>query len=240
MRRQLPVLLVLLLGACFPESPPADNTGAEPEDTLPAPPFSLETLPPDSPVPERPAATQPARPAQRTDTISIEGMPQEERLTLVRSPAEFIPPFSTYVPAGMRAEFMPGDSTPSVRFVAAFAGRVNPEAYLQVRVYPRGAAELVVRQAADAYLRGRDPRQDNVRESERWPWAIDGYDFSYGGQEGTAYFIGTMAIARHGNRYLHVLAHYPGEYGDGMGPRVERILREWRWEDDGAMLTVGR
>jgi hypothetical protein len=237
MRRHLPIIL-LLAAACVPETPPAES-GGEPEDTLPAPPFNLETLPADSAAPVQRADSLPARPEARTDTIEVEGSPQVERLTLVRSPEGFAPPFTTYVPPGLRAEFLAGDSTPSVRFTAAFAGRVNPDAYLQVRVYPRGTAELFARQSVDSYLRGRDPRQDNVRASTRWPWAIDAWDFSYGGDAGTP-FVGSIALVRHGDRFLHVLAHYPAEYGDGMGPRVAAILREWRWEDDGTSLTAAR
>jgi hypothetical protein len=236
MRRHPLPLIALLLAACFPDAP-AEQFGESAEDTLPAPPFSVETLPPESLAAAPRTGRLPARPETRTDTVHIEGTAQPERLTLVRSPEGFQPPFSTYVPPGLRTGFMAGDSTPSARFVAAFGGTVNNDAYLQVRVYPPGSSEVVARNAVDAYLRGRDPRQDNIRESERWPWAREAYDFSYGGEGGTELFVGTMAIARHGNRFLHVLVHYPAEYGDGMGPRVEKILREWRWEDDGSRLT---
>ncbi|HSJ14171.1 MAG TPA: hypothetical protein VK939_07140 [Longimicrobiales bacterium] len=239
MRRALPLLLLFLLAACAPDAPD-EQALDEPEDTLPAPPFNLETLPPDSLSTDGGTDSPPPRPEVRVDTIHIEGTAQPERVALVRSPPAFRPPFSTYVPAGLRTEFMAGDSTPSVRFLAEFGGQLNPEAYLQVRIYPPGAAELVARNAVDAYLRGREPRQDNITESSRWTWAIDAYDFSYGGQARTTHFVGSIAIARHGNRYLHVLVHYPAEYGDGMGPRVEQILREWRWEDDGRMLISGR
>jgi hypothetical protein len=159
-------------------------------------------------------------------------------LTLVRSPEWFRPPFSTYVPPRMRTDFVADDATPSVRFAAAFDGSVSPDAYLQVRLYPPGAAELVAQQEVDAYLRGRSPRQDPITQSDRWPWALDSYGFAYGGEGGTQRFVGAMAIARHGNRFLHVLTHYPAEYGDGMGPRVAQILDEWRWEDDGSFLTA--
>lgn len=235
--RFLHLALLMALAACTAEPPADDDATIEPEDTLPSPPFSVETLPPDSLVDVQHPDSLPARPPVLRDSIGIEGMVQPERLTLVKSPAGFRPPFSTYLPSQMRAEFSVNDSAPSVRFVAEFGGQRNPDAYLQVKLYPRGSAELVPRTAIDVYLRGRDPRQDNVQESGGWPWTIAAYDFQYGGSAAASGFMGTIGLARHGNRYLHVLAHYPADYGDGIGPRIERILREWRWEDDGAPLV---
>lgn len=232
------LILSLLLGACGSGQPPAEDAPAD--DSVPSPPYNLETLPQDSTVAVARRDSLPPRPAVLEDSISIEGMAQAERLTLVRSPAGFSPPFTTYLPSQMRVDFVASDTTPSVRFVAAFAGRTNPEAYLQVRLYPPGAAELVARTAVDTYLRGRDPRQDNVHPSEGWQWTIDAYDFQYGAGPQQSGFMGTIGIARHGNRFFHVLAHYPAEYGDGVGPRFERILREWRWEDDGSRLVPAR
>lgn len=234
MLRALTTLLALLLAGCSPDRPADGN--AVPEAS-PAPPFSMETLPPDSPAPVRPAEQLPTRPPVLQDSVPIEGDWQRERLTLVRSPSGFDPPFSTYVPEGLRTEFLVGDSTPSVRFVAAFAEKVNPDAYLQLRLYPPGATELVVRTAVDAYLRGRAPRQDRFAPSSGWPWSIGAWDFDYTEGRTPIHYIGTIAIARHGNRYLHVLAHYPAEYGDGVGPRFHRLLQEWRWEDDGSRLV---
>lgn len=236
------LLLSILATACFPEEEaPADPGAAEePEDTIPAPPYSLETLPPDSQVPVQRRDSLPERPAVLTDSIRIEGMAQAERLTLVRSPEGFAPPFTTYLPSQMKVDFVVSDTAPSVRFIAAFAGKVNPQAYLQVRLYRPGVAELVPRTEIDVYLRGRDPRQDNVTPSQGWPWTIAAYDFQYGAGPRQSGFIGTIALGRHANRFYHVLAHYPAEYGDGIGPRIHRILSEWRWEDDGSWLVPRR
>lgn len=233
-REVLVILPLLALAACSSGSP-AGRNGSAP-DTLAGPPFSIETLPPDSVAPMAPPHPLAKRPAVRADSVRIEGMWQHDRLTLVRSPQGFAPPFSTYLPAGLRVDFVTSDTDPAVRFMAAFAGRVNPEAYLQVRLYPPGASELLVRSSVDAYLRERDPREEHVRPSGGWPWTVAAWDFDYGEGRANERFIGTIGIARHGNRFLHVLAHYPAEYGDGVGPRFHRILQEWRWEDDGSGL----
>lgn len=239
--RQL-LLLTLLAGGCFPEEEAAVDSSApeELEDTIPAPPYSLETLPPDSLVPVQRRDSLPQRPAVLLDSIRVEGASQSDRLTLVRSPAGFSPPFTTYLPSQMKVDFMASDTAPSVRFVAAFGGRTNPEAYLQVRVYRPGVAELVPRNEIEVYLRGRDPRQDNVTPSQGWPWTLAAYDFYYGAGPQQSGFMGTIGLGRHANRFFHVLAHYPAEYGDGIGPRIHRILTEWRWEDDGSWLVPRR
>lgn len=227
----------LPLAACGPE-PDREVAETDPEDTLPAPPFSLETLPPDSLAPIVRRDSLPPRAEVLTDSIRIEGMAQPERLTLVRSPAGFAPPFSTYLPSQLKVEFATNDTAPAVRFVAAFAGQVNAEAFLQVRFYPPGSAELVAQAAVDAYLGGRDPRQASVSPSGAWPWSLGAYDFQYGAGPGQSGYMGTIGIGRHGNRFFHVLAHYPADYGDGVGPRFHRIMEEWRWEDDGSRLVA--
>jgi hypothetical protein len=43
-------------------------------------------------------------------------------------------------------------------------------------------------------------------------------------------------IARHEERRVRLVSHYPAEYGDGMGPRIARILSHWRWEDTGTSI----
>ena len=239
MRYALVVLaaVTVCMAGCGPE-PARDVADSDPEDTLPPPPYSLETLPPDSLAPVVRRDSLPPRPEVLTDSIRIEGMAQAERLTLVRSPAGLEPPFTTYLPSGMKVEFAVNDTAPSVRFVAAFAGQVNADAFLQVRFYAPGSAELVARNAVEVYLRGRDPRDESVVRSGGWPWTIDAWDFQYGAGPRQSGYMGTIGIARHANRFFHVLAHYPADYGDGLGPRIQRILQEWRWEDDGSPLVA--
>ena len=235
MKGNLIAAALLLLGAGCRQDSGAGNARAA--DTVPSPPYSVETLPPDSVLPPAPQRELPARPRALADSVLVEGMWQPEQLTLVRAPAGFEPPFTTYLPSGLEVSFNVNDSTPSVRFVAAFAGRVNPAAYLQVRLYPPGSAELVVRSAVDTYLRGLNPREDRVHPTETWPWGLAAWSFQAGGPPADSVMLGRVGIARHGNRFLHVIAHYPAEYADGIGPRFQRILREWRWEDDGARLA---
>jgi len=226
--------LAILLAACAPDEAPQTAAAG---DSVAGPPFSQATLPPDSTAPPPVARPLPPRPQVLADSVRIEGEWQRDELRLVRSPDGFEPPFTTYLPSGLQVDFETSDSTPSVRFVAAFAGHVNPDAYLQLRLYPEGIAELAVHSAVEAYLGGRDPRGNGVSPSQGWPWTIEAWDFQYGAGPDQGGFMGTIGIARYGNRFFHALAHYPAEYGDGMGPRFHRILQEWRWEIDGARLV---
>jgi hypothetical protein len=234
MSHRLAAAALLLLLACTSRDAPPARTAA---DNSGGPPYSVETLPIDSPVPPPAPRPLPPRPEVRHDSVRIEGDWQRSRLRLVRSPAGFQPPFSTYLPVGLEVEFEPADSTPAVRFVAAFDGRRNPEAYLQVRLYAPGSPELEVRTAVEAYLTGRDPRRNRVTPSQGWPWSVAAWDFQYGAGPEQSGYLGTIAIGRYGNRFFHVLAHYPADYGDGVGPRFHRIIQEWRWELDGARLV---
>lgn len=227
---------LMALGCGRERSAPVQRTG----DTL-APPYNSNTIPPDSPLPPAPTLLLPRRASVLLDSVRIEGDIQPERLTLVSAPPAFSPPFSTYVPEGLNVEFDAiSDTAASVRFIAAFAGQVNRAAYLQVRLYRPGAAELPARNAVESFLRGRDPRGHAVQSTDRWPWSVATWHFQYSASSTQGGFLGSIALARHGNRYLHVLAHYPAEYGDGVGPRFQRILEEWRWEDDGEWLIPRR
>jgi hypothetical protein len=187
----------------------------------------------------------PHRAELREDTLVIEGVPEPALLRLVRAPDPVAAPFTTYVPEGIDTEFEEGGDSAGVRFTAAFAGMREPNAYMHVRLYPPGERPDP-HEAASAFLRTRRPQDHPVdggevdepyEQVEPPAWGDVAYAFQYRG-EGGAHFVGRIVLARHGARQFHVLTHYPAEYGDGLGPRFERILAEWRWEDDGEMLTA--
>jgi hypothetical protein len=169
----------------------------------------------------------PDRPETREDTIMIEGMPEIERVTLVRSPAGVGAPFSTYVPSGLRTEFRT-EGAGAVRFSAAFGGTANPAAYLHVQFHAPGAPQPAVSDVvANATLASVE-----ARPAERPSWALDARTFAYRGTDGVR-VTGRAMTGEHAGRYFHVVVHYPEEYADGMGPRIDRIFRHWRWEDTG-------
>jgi hypothetical protein len=223
-------LLLVLLVACG-----GDDAAQAPEPAPGAPPFTDATLPEQPPGSPAAAGALPARPEQVTDTIRVEGMPEALRLVLLRSPDGFRPPFSTYVPADMRATVESTGDSAAVRVAAQFGGIAEPNAYIHIRSYPPGQTLTQVQQNVRGFLRSREPWGDEAGPTDRPQWAQEAYAFSYSGDRGVRY-VGRAIIAHRNGRFFHVLTHYPAEFGDGFGPRAQAVLRHWRWEDDGTTL----
>lgn len=182
------------------------------------------------------------RPATRTDTIFLEGMAEPMEFQLFRTPDGFPLHFSAYVPEDMEADVLEDDAA-AVRFMAAFGGQRNPEAFLHVYVHPTGTDP----QTAVGTMRsfgasrgipvsmGIEPLPE-PEATQRMPWADRGFGFRYQGDDG--WIVGSMGLGSHDGRLFHVITHYPEEYGDGFGPRSAKILETWQWED-GTSLADG-
>jgi hypothetical protein len=246
-RHALATLLAAAILACGEAAPrdavpPVDTTETRQAPISEDMPRDLEQAPPV------PADSLPERPGSIQDTLMLEGMPEVTRSTLVRAPLGFDLPFSTYLPSGINVQFQTAAEGAGVRFAAAFTGRVDARAYMHVRIYPEGTSRARARDAVGGFLRSRTAGDDPVdagdverawRPIEPPDWALEAYTFDYPGEQGIRY-VGRAMIARHGVRFLHVITHYPAEYGDGLGPRFQRILEHWRWEDTGEpLLTSG-
>ncbi|MGH7463844.1 MAG: hypothetical protein ACREK1_01635, partial [Longimicrobiales bacterium] len=188
----------------------------------PAPP-PVTQQPPEAPAP---------RPETRLDTVMVEGTAEVEESRLVTAPAGFAVPFSTYVPVGLQSDIQ---APSTVRFTAAFAGNVNRNAYMEVFVYPDGAARPHGAAILDRLMSERAAAEHENVPAERPSWAREATGFRYIGSDGIN-FTGSITVGQHGDSYFHVIRHYPVEYGDGLPPRLHTILRHWRWEDDGRML----
>lgn len=238
MRLSAPVLATLLLaGACAPPVEDEDVAeGTEPGDTIPPPPYSEQTapstLPPSAGVPG--PALDVERPASKRGVLMLEGTADTVEFRLVEAPPEFELGFSTYVPADMNVEFDSADGGHSVEFIANFGGRVTPRAYAQVFFYPRSTALPLARTTVDNFITGLNPEVDRSVAETPEPWAYEQTSFSYPHEQQT--FVGRIALAQRGAVVFHMLAHYPAEYADGMGPRIAAVLHEWRWAD-GTPLT---
>jgi hypothetical protein len=213
--------------------------GCGARDDAPGEPAAADSAPvdPARPVPEDtpPASIAQDRPATRVDTVMIEGMPETETSSLFTTPAGFALPFSAYVPEGLRTDVSPPTA---VRFVAAFAGNVNRNAFMLVHVHDAGAAQPDATTVLESLADARSYTRHETRSIERPSWALDAIGFTAVGRDGVD-VTGSIAVARHGDRYFHVLRHYPVEYGDGLPPRLHSILSTWRWEDDGTLLAGG-
>lgn len=186
------------------------------------------------------AAGAPAsRPATRTDTLHIEGSAEPVTVTLFRPPAGFPLPFSTYVPPDMEAEVETATAPQAgeaVRFLAAFGGQRNDDAYVHLFVFPAGTVRRTAVAEARGYTASRGvpvsrglERLDVTDAARRMPWALESYAFRY--QDGGRWYLGSIGVGRHDGRFFQLIRHYPAEFGDGFGPRAGLIIRSWRWAD---------
>jgi hypothetical protein len=190
----------------------------------------------------QPPAAAPARPQSIQDTLMVEGMPEPVESRLAESPEAR---FSTYVPPGITMEVLTTGDSASVRFSASFAGPADPNAYMHVRTYPPHAGVGTARENIATFLRTLRPHDDPVggmvrgtepyEQAEPPPWGEEAHTFAYTGDTSIRY-TGRIVLARSTSGFFHVLTHYPAEFGDGLEPRFERILRHWRWESTGEML----
>lgn len=187
------------------------------------------------------------RPAARTDTIELEGMPEPIHLTLFRAPDEFPLPFTTYVPDDMEP-VVPGDEARavgvggggSVRFVAAFGGQRNPDAFVHLLVFPRGTDRNEAVALARGYTasrgvpvsRGAVPLSSEEAE-RRMPWAFESFAFRY--QSEGQWFLGAVGVGEHDGRLFQIVRHFPGDYADGFGPRAGLVMESWHWADGGRL-----
>jgi hypothetical protein len=193
---------------------------------------------PDAAVADSPAApvAEPIdRAAERRIAIEIEGMREELRFLLYRSPGGFPLPFSTYVPADMIAETVSAGEGDAIRFVAAFGGLRNEGAAVRLIVHRPGAVEAEAVSALRELAAGLGTELTEADAEESFDWSVR--DFRSVAVPGRPDAVeGTMAVGWRGDRYFSLVIHHPAEYGDGFGPRARQILREWRWEDTGESL----
>lgn len=217
----LPALLagVLALPGCGPAE---DDRATDTERPSPgAADTSAERGEPDVPPPPGPRP-----PAERQDTVLIEGRREPVRLRLVESPPEFPIPFSTYAPQGFTMRTLGSGEETVVRFVAAFGGTPDERAYLEVVPYPADAPEAAA-VAGALEVAGTEASPDSAWAAVA-DWVVREWRFlRLGAREP---YVGSVLLGRTGDRWLHVLMRYPPEYGDGFGPRARLILETWRWE----------
>jgi hypothetical protein len=205
MPRRSPVLAVLILAACGGDPDPAPE---------PAPP-----------------AAQPAeaRPAERSEQVLIEGMPETLVLRLYRAPDGFPLGFGTYVPDDMQPEPVSSGEGDAIRFVAHFGGQRNERALLSFFVPPEGTTREAAQQLADAIA----STQRTPTGTKQWyDWSV--YERQY---RGPGDVVGQVMVGEHRGRPFVVSAEHPAEMGDGFPPRARLILEHWRWADGETLLA---
>lgn len=191
----------------------------------------------DDAATDRQTAAPPLRSDTIHSTISLEGMDEPMTYWLYRSPPGFPLPYSTYVPTDMAAGPVAAYEAEVIRFVAEFGGRRNEQVFLAFAVLPEGvdqdAALALARDAAERAGASLTPTA--LDQPRRFSWSVEEWTFTRRLPNGATAFGSAVLGVRHG-RYFFIVTHFPGEYGDGFGPRAARILDEWRWEDTGEPL----
>jgi hypothetical protein len=242
-----PFLIACLLAACG--APDAaedrDETGAAGESAAETAPASVPARGDTTPIPDAGD-----RPATRLDTLSIEGMPAPLALRLFRTERDFPLPFSAYVPEDMEVRHPGADDAragaagadgAAVEFVAAFGGRQRPDASVHIFVFPRGTDRNAAIATARSYTtsrgipvsRGIEPLGEDDAPTGM-PWAVESFRFRY--QDGNAWYLGAIGVGERNGRFFQIVRHYPGEMGDGFGPRLGVIMETWRWADGSRLV----
>ncbi len=169
----------------------------------------------------RPAAA--ARAPEVEGFITIEGMRQPMTFRLYQAPEGFPFEFETYLPEDVEADPVSSGEGDAIVFRPAHRGEQGERAVLSITVPAAspGAAEALtlVRQIA-----GTMGEAERV-EKGGYTWSLEEYRFR------STEVLGSVALGRHDGSYFYVITAYPPEMGDGFGPRVARILGEWRWAD---------
>lgn len=137
---------------------------------------------------------------EKEDTISVEGTSQPMRMKLVQFTRSSVPAL-TYIPADMISVDQKINGAECHFFVANFAGKRNDEAYLALCILPAGISE------ADAIRSAKTFKASRVRPS----------------------FVVDVELKNHKGQYYFLARNYPAEFGDGMSPRIQKILEAWRW-----------
>lgn len=154
-------------------------------------------------------------PQEKIDSIRIEGTAEPMKLKLVQPPGSL--PFLTYVPQDMIFEQVSSGEGEGYYFYTNFAGRKNEEAYLLMFVFPAGTEQTDAVRLVKAYVASRS--------KDVAPAEYKSFRF----KRGETTFVGSIDLRMHGNRYYYLAKQYPEEYGDGFGPRAQRIIEEWKW-----------
>lgn len=174
------------------------------------------------------AVEREVRPSDKRVPISIEGVEEEMRLVLYESPSDFPLVFSTYIPEDMAAERWRGTEGDAVAFVAVLGGQRNEAAAMRMIVHRAGATEYEVVEILTELARDLGTDLEAPPNGPRFDWSVREFrNVAHPAREDAAQ--GFMGIGRRDNRYYTIAIHYPAEYGDGFGPRANRILQEWRW-----------
>ncbi len=197
------LILGLLTPACNAREESAARGETQPAAPTQAAPGSAAADPSVVHHPE-----PPARPAQKPDSIQLEGNWERFSARLVQPTTSI--PYSTYLPPDMVFEQASADEGEGHYFYANFGGRRNDAAFMLVFILPQGSSASDAQRLAAAFVASR----------------------SAGGS------VARTQLGSYQDRHFYVAYTYPPEFGDGMGPRTHYVRSQWVWLNDGQSLEA--
>jgi hypothetical protein len=220
------ILAGSLLSGCSSQ-PSGENTAA-PASSSPAgqPAENTGTSAAKSPTGDNEAAGQHEEsnlPKTKQGTINIEGSDQQMTFKLFEARAENSASFTTYYPEDMKAE---NAGSGEVRFTL----NSNKDAYVSVVSLPGVKTEKEAEKAAENTNKAIQPLNEKNQA-----WTLKEYNIDE--TKNNTDYGGSVLIGKHGSGYFLVTYYFPVEAGDGMGPRIDAILKNSVWSDTGEHLV---
>lgn len=232
----LTIAIAFGLGACDAERADISQPDPTRADTAGAV-SNAPTAPSPSDEPAAVGDTA-ARPATRRDTMLLEGDPHPFEAR--RADAGL---YTVYYPhEQMLLEQSSSDEGEGLRFIANFGGTRNDSAFLHIFTPndPKAGPEAMRRLLLDNTGIVRSNGWGWTAEQStagRCPWALE--SFRIKGPAGSD-IIGFACIGEHRSRGIVVVAAYPAEYAEGIGPRIAGILESLEWRDTRTGLSHDR
>lgn len=163
------------------------------------------------------------RPATKTDVITLEGMDEEFEFNLYEDKGLG---FSTYISEDMIAESVSTGEGDALIVYANFGGNKNEDAALSF-FSPSEAHELNLEQLIEQtkeQLTNEGYKVEELEESTN-PLQLDVQIYNLESSD----LIGKSMFFEHQDRVYVIYYHYPPEFGDGFGPRLNKLLEDIVW-----------
>jgi len=189
-----------------------------------------------APAPETKTATVVVR---GRDTAAETGQAVELAFKRFDAPPDFPLQFATYVPEDLIVETLKAGKAEGVRIISNIGGHRKESAYFWAMFHPPGTAEARAREAYAGLVEKRGNPAEVPERARRFAWALAEHEFRYQPRQGETR-VGRLALGRRGDRFFHLIIEYPEDLAGEFVPRINRVLEDWRWKDDGGRIGDAR
>lgn len=218
------VVMLTAAGCAAPNSPTSSSSApATPAQSLQATPADKTTVPKTEPS----ASVVSQRPATKTGTIAIEGMPETINLKLFDREGV---PFTTYMQADRFVDEVVDTAEGSTtRLYWTYEGQKEESVFVEF-TFPDTAMTADEMQssltAPDGLMNQQGWKVMGVEPASKpvYPWLKTA--IAYEDTTAPNYTVGRVLVAEHDGKAFYIVTHVPAEYGDGLSPRIEMMLKE--------------